>query len=301
MADSERSGRKWLTCGCLGCLAIVVVVLLIVVSVFGTAWVGVRNEQVAERTLEPRLPAGDPAATETGGKPGRVVLNLRAGEFIIRPARQGESLHVEARYDERTYDLRERFDPGGERWTYELDFEGKGTMMLGILKAIVGGTGSRLEIYLPTDVPLELAVDIRQGGSEVDLGGLWLTSGEINYSQGGFALEFSEPTREPVESLVIHGSMGGFAAAGLGDASPRRLDVECRMGGMDLDLRGKWVADSDITIRTSQGGGAVRLPRGVEIIGLDTSGVGLRGRDETPGPTLTFSVSSQQGELEFIE
>jgi hypothetical protein len=301
MADSERTGRKWLTCGCLGCLAIVVAVLLLIASVFGTAWLGARNEQVAERTLEPRIPAGDPAAPETGGKPGRVVLDLRAGEFVIRPARRGESLHVEARYDERTYDLREHFDPGGERWTYELDFEGKGSMMMGILKAIVGGTGSRLEVYLPTDVPLELVVNIRQGGSEVDLGGLWLTSGEIEYSQGGFALEFSEPTREPMESLVIHGAMGGFAAAGLGHASPRRLEVECRMGGMNLDLRGNWVTDSEIAISTSQGSGAVHLPRGVEIVGLDTGRVGLRGGDETPGPTLTFSVSSQQGELEFIE
>ena len=64
MAGSEKSGRKRLACGCFGCLAIVVAILLLVASFFGTAWVGVRNEQVAERTLEPRIEAGEAIGPE---------------------------------------------------------------------------------------------------------------------------------------------------------------------------------------------------------------------------------------------
>ena len=158
-----------------------------------------------------------------------------------------------------------------------------------------------MDVYLPVDVSLELEVRIRQGGGEIDLGGLWLTSVEIDCSQGGFELDVSEPLREPMESLVLHGSMGGFMAGRLGDASPRRLEVDWSMGGMELDLRGKWVVDSDISIRTRQGGASVRLPRDVEIVGLETRRVGLRGDEEIPRPTLTFSVSATQGELEIIE
>jgi hypothetical protein len=301
MAGSEGSGRKWLTCGCGGCLAIVVLVVLIVVAVFGRAWVGVRNEDVAERVLEPEIPLAEAVDPEIGGKPGRVILRAVSGEFHLRPARPGESLRVEANYDRQAFDLRERFDPGGERWTYEIDFERKSTMLMSLLKSVIGGTPSRMTIYLPADVPLELEVYIRQGGGDMELGGLWLTSGEIEFSQGGFELEVSEPLREPMESLVIRGSMGGFVAAGLGEASPRRLDVECRMGGMELDLRGNWVVDSEISIRTSQGGASVRLPRDVEIVGLDTDRVALRGDEESPRPTLTFSVSADQGNLEIIE
>ena len=301
MAGSEGSGRKWLACGCLGCLAIVVAVLLLIASFFGTAWVGVRNEQVAERTLEPRIEAGEAIGPEAAIKPGRVVLRTTSGEFHLKPARRGESLRVEATYDENTYELREHFEPGGERWTYEIEFERKSSMLMSLLKAMVGGAGSRVEIYLPEDVPLELEVHVRQGGGQIDLGGLWLTSVEIDCTQGGFELAVSKPLREPMESLVLHGSMGGFSADGLGDASPRRLEVDWSMGGMELDLRGKWVVDSDISIRTRQGGASVMLPRDVEIVGLETRGVALRGDEETPRPTLTFSVSATQGELEIIE
>jgi len=301
MAGSEKSGKKWLACGCFGCLGMVALVLLVVSAFFGRAWMGVRNEQVVERVLEPALPVaavGDPA---TGAVPGRVVLRLRAGEFHIEPAGAGESLHVDAKYDERAYELRERFEPGEDGWVYELDFEGKGSTWLGFFKAAIGGTQPRVDVYLPSDVPLELVIDLLQGGAAMELGGLWLTSAEIEFSQGGFELEVSEPMREPMESLAIRGSMGGFIADGLGDASPRRLEVDCRMGGAEIDLRGNWLNDSDISISTSQGGASLRLPRDVTIVGLGGDHVGVRGGAETPLPTLTFSVTARQGELEIIE
>jgi hypothetical protein len=174
-------------------------------------------------------------------------------------------------------------------------------MLMSMFKALVGGTGSRVDVYLPSDVPLELEVRVRQGGGTLDLGGLWLTSVDIECTQGGFELDVSEPLREPMESLVFHGSTGGFTANRLGDASPRRLDVDWTTGGMELDLRGNWVTDSAISIRTHRGGASVTLPRDVEIVGLETRRVGLRGDQEIPRPTLTFSVSTTQGELEIIE
>ena len=76
------------------------------------------------------------------------------------------------------------------------------------------------------------------------------------------------------------------------------------MGGMELDLRGNWVVDSEITVRVSQGGGQLRLPRDVEIVGIETSRVRpVRpgGDEETPRPTLTFTTSSSRGELEIVE
>jgi len=293
--------RKWLTCGCLGCVGLIVVVILVVGGVFGTAKIAVNNESVADKTLAPRLPAAVAGSPDTAGRPGRVVLRLTAGEFHIEPADPGEPLRVDARYDENSYELRERFEPGDERWTYEVDFVRRGSMLMSFLKALVGGTGSRIDVFLPVDVPLELELDLSQGGSEIDLGGLWLTVADIEVSQGGFQLEFGEPLREPMERLTIRGSMGGFAIQRVGDASPRKLEVDHRMGGMELDLRGEWRADAEITVRVRQGGGALRLPRDVNIVGLETDRVALRGDEETPRPTLTFSVSADQGELEIVE
>ena len=301
MAGSDGSGKKWLTCTCFGCLGLIVLVLLVLAGVFGTAWVGVSNEQVAEHTFEPDIPEAEVTDREPGGRPGRVELHVTSADFFIRPAKAGESLRVEARYDENTYDLNERFVEGQERWNYGIDFERKGSMPMSMLKRMVGGAAPRIEIFLPLDVPLELVVEIQQGGAEMDHGGLWLTAAEFEFGMGGFELEISEPLREPMDSLSIKGSMGGFSSTRLGDASPRRMDVDVSMGGMQLDLRGEWVVDSEISIQTSQGGAAVHLPRGVNIVGVESIDITPRGDEEVPLPTLTFSVSNVGGDIQFVE
>ena len=150
-------------------------------------------------------------------------------------------------------------------------------------------------------MPLDLDVKLNQGGAAVELGGLWLTAARFEFAQGGFELQVDEPLREPMDRLVIHGSMGGFGASGIGNASPRNLEVDVSMGGMGLDLRGDWVVDSDITVRLTQGGGMMRLPRDVEIVGLAMTRGTVKGDEELPRPKLTFSVSSGEGELEIIE
>jgi hypothetical protein len=296
MSD-DGGGKKWLTCGCLGCVGLIVLLLLSAAGLFGTAWVGVRNEQVADRNLRPAIDAG------TAEQPlaGRVVLRLTGGEFHVTPAAPGEPLHVEANFDETGYSLVEKLEQQGDSWLYELEFERSGGMMMSLLKMMVGGSGPRVEVFLPPDAPIDLVVEIAQGGSELELGGLWLGSAEIQVDQGGFALEVSEPLRQPMDHLKISGTMGGFAVSGLGNASPRRLEVESSMGGMDLDLRGAWAVDSEISIGNRQGGASVRLPRDVNIVGIEQGRMIAPGNEELPPPTLTFSVESDNGEIDFIE
>jgi hypothetical protein len=282
-------------------LIVLAIVVLLLSAVLGRAWLAARNEQLVEQALEPEIPLAIEADAVASGGPGRVVLHLRSGEFYIKPAEPGESLQVKARYDERSYELQERFEPGETGWVYDLDFRGTETWWMVLLKGLVGGEKARVDVFLPTDVPLELVVDGAQGGAIVDLGGLWLTQGDVEWTQGGLVLDVREPLRKPIESFTIHGSMGGCVATRLGNLSPSTLDVDWRMGGLELDLRGEWVTDSDVSIHIRQGGGNVRLPRGVDIVGLAREFGGLREEAELPRPTLTFSVSSEQGNLEFSE
>jgi hypothetical protein len=298
VAQGEGAGKKWFTCGCLGCLGLIVFLVVLVASLFGTAWVGVKSEEVSERVLEPDVPL---TPGGVAGQPGRVVLRLSGGEFHVRPAEPGEALNVRAKYDTNAYNLTESFDTSGETWVYELDFERKGSMWMAMIKGLVGGAGSEVEVFLPQDVPLELEAEIEQGAVQMELGGLWLTSADLGFSQVGAELEISEPLREPMDRLKIRGSMGGIAVEGVGDASPRHLDVDFSMSGLDLDLRGQWRTDAEIVIRATQVGGAVRLPRDVEIVGLETNRVRPPVDPEVPRPTLTFTVSSSQGELEILE
>ena len=66
MADADGGDRKWLTCGCVGCLIVLGLIALVISVVFGSAWFGVRSEEVEDRVLTPEILHDD--------NPGKVVL-----------------------------------------------------------------------------------------------------------------------------------------------------------------------------------------------------------------------------------
>ena len=106
-------------------------------------------------------------------------------------------------------------------------------------------------------------------------------------------------TKAALESIIR-----GLAQS-LGNASPRLLEIDHRMGGMSVDLRGSWVRDAQVRITQRMGGGEVRLPEGVEIEGLSLRRIGRaragQGSPEVPMPKLDMSVSSVFGKLDVIE
>jgi hypothetical protein len=306
-----EDGKSWLKYGCFGCLGCLGLLILFVAGMFGVAALRARNEQVTKRELTPDLPAPittpeaqpEAIAELDEATPGRVVLDLRHSGFVIAPGEPGEPLRVEATFDERSYELVERFEPEADPgWIYEVTFRRKGFSLITAMKEALGGTQPEVYIFLPPDIPFALEIDGRQGAVEAELGGLWLTSAELDFNQGALEVGFSEPLRAPMEELKIEISMGAIEAASLGNASPAVLDVEFSMGGAEIDLRGQWVQDSQISIDHRMGGGIVRLPDNVLIEGLDRGGLRVEPQAEIKPPTLTFSVSSDNPDnLEFID
>jgi len=306
-----EDGKSWLKYGCFGCLGCLGLLILFVAGMFGVAALRARNEQVTKRELRPDLPA--PITTpETQPEtlveldtvvPGRVVLDLRHSGFFIAPGEPGEPLRVEATFDERSYELVERFEPEADPgWVYEVTFRRKGFSLITAMKEALGGTQPEVYIFLPPDIPFALEIDGRQGAVEAELGGLWLTSAELDFNQGALEVGFSEPLRAPMEELKIEISMGAIEADSLGNASPAVLEVGFSMGGAEIDLRGQWVQDSQISIDHRMGGGIVRLPDNVLIEGLDRGGLRVEPQAEIKLPTLTFSVSSDDPDnLQFVD
>jgi hypothetical protein len=302
MAEA-KSGAKWLKCGCLGCLGVLAIIIVILVVLLVVARMKVRSEEVAEPVLTPQIPVLEQPVVsdaETTGA-GTVVLDLSRGGFFVEPAPPGEPLHVEARYDRKSCELRENLEQGGDAgWTYRLSFSCSGYSLTGILKRILGGTQPEVRVYLPPDQPLNLDFVMSMGGSQVELGGLWLKSADFNSEMGGIELSVDQPLRAPMERMTFSGSMGGIAISSLGNASPRSLDVDFKMGGLVLDLRGRWLQDSDITIEGRMGGGVVQLPRDVLIEGLDAGRIESGESPEIKPPTLRFSTKIEQGELDIV-
>ena len=316
MSQEKGGCRTGLKFGCFGCLALVFLLVVITAIVFGVAWNQVRNEVVEKQELTKVLPVPEPVGIEDAplevptefviSEPaGRVILDLRNTVFEIRPAQPGEPLSVEARLDVNNYGLSENFDEGSEEegWTYEVSFRRTSdSYALTALKELFGGTKPKVKIYLPRDVAYDLELDIMQGGADVELGGLWLTNADLRFLQGGGAVEFSEPLRQPADSMVIEFSQGGGAIEGIANASPTKLDVSFSMGGGYLDLRGPWQRDAEITIDQSMGGVSVQLPRNAVLRGIgryDTEEPAEGGEEEVP--VLRFSTSSHYGELEFMQ
>jgi hypothetical protein len=299
--------RQWLKFGCLGCLGLVALLVIAAACVLAVVSFQVREEEVDTRELAhaPPAPAAVPGETPAAIPPaaaGKVILRLAHGGFTLAPGPPGTPLRVEARYDARTYVLEEDWQtPEGGAWTYELGFHStvRSSLMRG-LRGLLGGTSPEVHVFLPPDVPIELDLELNQAGAETELGGLWLTAADVAVNQGGLKLAVGSPLRAPLERLALRASMAGIEAVALGNASPRELELEASMGGVELDLRGAWVTDATIRIAARMGGVEVVLPGDVNVAGVDERLPGAR-QAEVRLPTLTFDVEEARGEVEFVE
>jgi len=302
-------GKQMVKYGCFGCIGLVAIAVLFAGLVGGMAYLKSRSEAVEKETFSHEPLEGEETvqgpATADGDEAteGHVVLDLAGAEFEIGPAAEGGKLEVQATYDRNSYELIEQFEPdGGSGWSYRVSFRRTGSSLVVALKELISGNRPELTILLPPDLSIRLDLGLAEGGARVELGGMWITDATIEMEKGGLELRVSDPMPIPMERLAIHGKMGGLAATKLGNASPRELELDFRMGGMSVDLRGEWRADAQITIHASMGGGVLRLPRNVRIEGLDTRrGVGSMDEEEVPLPTLSFAAESELGELQIME
>ncbi len=296
--------------GCLGCLGLLVVIIvfvgvnaLLVVNQSGDELI--QDTVLASTTSE----ATDPLtksrlAPSAEDKPraghGWLVLELAQGEFQVHPGEPGSGIVVKANYDAATYKLEEYSHTWADSaWVYHVRFGRTISGIQALLREVMGGGhAARLHIYIAPDLPVELNALVKEGGLEMDLGGLWLTDLDLRYNKGGIVLTVDEPLREPLESLSINGIMGGGEVMGLGNASPRVLDIGCRMGGMELDLSGEWSRDCEANLRVSMGGMAVYIPDNLEL--ESEPGSGLRRTDtETTLPVLRLHQQAKMGEIEI--
>ncbi len=297
---NEQSKRPGCLKSCLfGCGGVTALLLVFVLITAGLAALKMGDQQPVERDLEPALAAADMVLDPT--RPGLLILDMGQGEMEIEPTPAGGELSVHVQFDDEVHDLLESYEVAADSsWTYELRLHRTMPGMQALFRQLMGGeTNARVKVRIPPDMPLGLEIRMKQGGFEADLGGLWITTADVYFSQGGFALTVKEPLKEPMERLTIHGRMGGFAAMKLGNASPRLLVIDTSMGGADVDLQGAWLNDCDVTLRSSMGGVSVQLPDGVRTTGLEELRPNLlQTATETPLPLLNFDVKFKMGEIE---
>ncbi len=189
-------------------------------------------------------------------------------------------------------------------WVYKVKFGAKG----GFWGLAFGGGNSgknTVELIIPRGRPINIKGSIRMGESKTDLGGLWVKNVDLTYKAGDHFIEFREPLPFPMDNFKIQGSMGGLEIRGLGQASPRQVQVKQGMGELFLDLSGDWRRDAQIEARFSMGECKIWLPEKAKVV-MKRASVNMgesRADKEKPGelpaewPTLTIDASGSMGEL----
>ena len=304
--------------GCLkntliGCGALIGLLVLFIVVMAGLAFFTrgdggqVERDAVTSLDADPSaITVQDPVAL-TRTHPGRVVLDLAQGEFVLRPAAAGAGLSATATFDSEVHSLTQAFSVQPDStWTSHITFRRTMPALQALFRQLMGGdTDASITVDLPADVPIELVVRLEQGGGEAEIGGLWLRTADLDFRQGGFELSIDEPLREPLARLRLHGRMGGVSVSRLGNASPLVLDVDCGMGGADINLKGEWRNDCDAHFRVRMGGMAIALPENLDLETVgdlpdDLSLPMLRHTGaEVPLPLLRARLDQSMGEIEI--
>jgi len=304
MSESSPSYVRWFRWGCLTLVVMVCIPVACTGVLVGTAlWKG-SHEAVESRLLSQDVPTPTGPPTAPGTVPngaGHVVLDFTVGEFFVEAGNPGEPIRVEAEYDRNSYELTRSYTTADDgSWTFLVRFREIGLFRDSGLRVVFGGAYPRIHVFLPPDVPLTLHGSFARGGADLELGGLWLTAVELEQEKGGCDIDFDEPLVAPLDRFVVRARQGGFSVSRLGHASPRLVEIDHRMGGMGVDLRGRWLNDADVSISSLMGGADVRLPDDVRVEWVEGSRFATAPTAE-PGrelPTLRMSVRGRMGGLQ---
>jgi len=226
-----------------------------------------------------------------------VILDVRAGELRLEPVAPGEPLGLEATYDPGTFELEEHYDSGGDSgWEYRVVFRHSRFWRWDALRAALGGRSPLLRLRLPRGVPLVLEGRILTVESALELGGLWVTSTDLEVGRGYNHFRFGEPLPAPMERFVVRGVNGALRISSLGNASPRVAEVGQSRGRMTLDLHGAWTCDADVRASCRIGACTLLVSENVRV--ESAQGLNLPGPPaEVELPTVRLSVESSLARL----
>ncbi len=325
-ARQDRGCFKW---GCLGCLGLGGAALLFLLAMVAVRSAASGSGEPERFVVERELPAArvtrssleaegldaqahelplDVALVPGTFSPegvGRLVLDLSFGEFLLTAGEPGEPVKIEATYDPDDFELVEGFETEGDGWRYDVRFDSRRSMVGMALRGTTDNVDNRVEIRIPRGQPILIEGVLGVGESTLDLGGLWIRAVDLELGTGEYEITFYEPGPAPMESFRVAAGIGELRVEELGNASPAEIDVEQRIGSLQLELDGRWQNDATAKVRCGIGECNVALPDGVRVVigrtsmGLGERSVRLPDEADLPegAPTLELSVRGSIGEL----
>jgi len=324
MTKSPTGKTGCVKLGCFGCAGLVLLAILVVGTLIGVgALVGAPEPRVEETSVEQSVPpgpsvdgsaqtdSGDPVLPPGGlvpevSEPGRVVLDLKMGEFEVVAGDGPGPIRIEGDFDTSIFEVVTEYERYGESgWIYTIRTKNK----VGWYRMMFADKRqtSFVRIILPRDVPLSLEGEVGMGEVRMDLGGLWLVDTDLVAGMGEFTVDFAEPLLVPMNEFRLVSKMGEARVGGLGNASPSTVHVRHRMGAMSLGLVGAWQNDVQVEGGISMGDFVVWVPDDVhvdvenmrQIIGASSvADRSMLDELDEDAPTLRLDLSGGMGSLE---
>lgn len=183
-----------------------------------------------------------------------VSVTFAAGRFALHPV-DGRALYREVfTYDEDKFDPEGGYDGASHALTIGL------SQHHGVNASYRNGrVPQALDLGLSAYVPLSLYLKLGAAQTDLELGGMTLSSATIETGASESSIHFGAPNRMHCDHLVMHAGAAQFAAQGLGNARCSHYELKGGVGDLTLDFSGDWEADADAAGRVEMGLGALTL------------------------------------------
>lgn len=145
------------------------------------------------------------------------------------------------------------------------------------------------EMTLSNRYPTEARFELGACEADIELGGIPLTELKLETGAAGTTLSFSEPNPKRMKELRVEAGAASVKLLNLGNARFDFMKFEGGAGSFDLDFRGEYEGECEISVEVGVSSADIILPEGVAV------------RIETDEDNWFSSVDIQKRKLSRVE
>jgi len=188
-------------------------------------------------------------------------LDFAAGALRLAAGRPNELYRMDVLYDGERYEPVSDFDAARGNVTLGLRAAGDGGIRV-VSKRQLGQTAS---VTFSPRSDLALAVALGAVDGDLELGGLRLTSLDLEAGASRATVRFSQPNAARCREAVLSSGAAELTVLGLGNSRCDRIAFEGGVGRVTLDFSGAWTSSSHVSVKMALGQVELRLPRQVGV------------------------------------
>jgi len=188
-------------------------------------------------------------------------LDFAAGALRLAAGRPNELYRMDVLYDGERYEPVSDYDAALGNVTLGLRAAGDGGIRV-VSKRQLGQTAS---VTFSPRSDLALAVALGAVDGDLDLGGLRLTSLDLEAGASRATVRFSQPNGARCRDAVLSSGAAELTVLGLGNSRCDRIAFEGGVGRVTLDFSGTWTSSSHVSVKMALGQVELRLPRQVGV------------------------------------